>query len=162
MARQKKAAAEAVQAATIQEDAPPVTETATAQETPPTPSEVDPFPRNIRTVNLNGYTIRLNQDRHANEMQIQFGSGQRNDKPSDGVLDLIRSQLVPGELKTRKEREENKDVPWFKFRSDPETGEGSWRLWMRNHPNAAREKAEQVFKDVVDQVAQERGAGRGR
>jgi hypothetical protein len=69
---------------------------------------------------------------------------------------------VPEALQTQKEREEGKPVPWFKFRGDPATGEGSWRMWLRNHPNAAREKAEQVFTAVVDIVAQERGAARER
>lgn len=145
--------------------APPGAEPPRAQEPPPVApaeSEVNSFPRNIRTVDLGGYQIRLNQDQKANEMRIQFGSGQRADKPSDATLDLIRSQRVPEELLTRKEREEGQPVPWFKFRSDPDTGEGSWRMWMRNHSHAARAKAEQVLEAVVQQVAAEREAGRGR
>ena len=148
-----------------------VVETEAAQPTPPAAREasieappadaVNPFPRNVKTVLFpDGYAVRLNQDQGTNEMRIQFGSGQRIDKPSDAVLDIIRRQLVSEELQTRKERDEGHAVPWFKYRSDPDTGEGSWRMWMRNHPYAAREKAEQVFNAVADQIAQERGPGR--
>jgi hypothetical protein len=78
------------------------------------------------------------------------------------VLDVIRSQVVPEELKTQREREEGKDVPWFKFRGDHETGEGSWRMWLRNHPNIAREKAMETFDEVTSMIARELGPARRR
>jgi hypothetical protein len=136
-----------------------------AQEPPPPAAaegDVNPFPKIIRTANFGGYKVFLDQNQAANEMRIQFGSGQRADKPSDAVLDIIRAQRVPDELLTVQERSEGKPVPWFKFKGDPETGEGSWRMWMRNRPNAARTKAEQVFDMVVTRLAAELDAGRGR
>ena len=156
-AAQKPAELESPQAAEPQ-TAPPV------QEAPPAAAEahVNPFPKSLRTAHFDDYAIRLTQDQAANEMRIQFGSGQRADKPSEAVLDLIRRELVPEEFKTVQERSEGKDVQWFKFRSDPETGEGQWRMWMRNRPNIARQKAEQVFDAVVSQVRAELGEGPSR
>jgi DNA-directed RNA polymerase specialized sigma24 family protein len=131
------------------------------QEQPAT--DVNTFPRNIKTVKYpGGYAVSLNHDQRGNEMQIKFGSGQRGDKPSDGVLDIIRSQIVPEHLKTQREREEGKAVTWFRFRSDPETGEGSWRMWLRNHPNIARQKAMDTFDEVTAMIAKELGSGRSR
>jgi hypothetical protein len=164
MARKKAAAQRVEETAEPVAAQPPATpQDATPSQAEPTDAPVDPFPRVVKSVVLSDtYRIRLLQNPATNEMRIQFGSGQRGDKPSDTVLDIIRSQAVPEELMTNKERAEGKPVPWFKFRSDPDTGEGNWRMWLRNHPLAARTKAEEIFEAVVDQVSQERQAQRVR
>lgn len=115
------------------------------------PTEINPFPRVVKVANFGQYSVRLLQDQQSNEMQIRFGDGRPQDKPSDDVLRSIRSHRVPEELKTRKERESNKDVAWFQF----STEKGAWCMWLRNQPHTARVKAEQVFDEVVGLVAQE-------
>jgi hypothetical protein len=144
------------------EEAAAKIEEVTASESPAAPeettappasgvAEVDPFPRVIKRVDFGDYSIRLLQDRENDEMQIRFGEGRRQDKPSDQVLDKIRRHLVPEELKTKKEREEGKDVRWFNFSID----KGQWCMWMRNRPHIARTKAEQVFEEVIEQISSE-------
>ena len=49
----------------------------------------------IRTVNLDGYRVHLLQSQGRDQMQIRFGSGSPDDKPSDTVRDFIKSQEGP-------------------------------------------------------------------
>lgn len=132
-----------------------ITETATAPAEPADPTtaqaEVNPFPRVIKRADFGDYAVRLLQDQKSNEMQIRFGEGRPQDKPADVVLGFIRSHRVPEEFKTRKERDEGKDVPWFQF----STAKGAWCMWMRNQPHVARTKAEQVFDGAVSMISQE-------
>jgi hypothetical protein len=155
----KKAAAQRVEDTSepVAAQTPATPQAEAPSEPQPRAEEVNPFPRVIHTAVINpDYKLRLMQvSGEYPEMRIQFGSGQRGDKPSDAVLDIIRSQVVPEELMTKREREAGQPVPWFKFRTEEETGEGTWRMWMRNHAHTARTKAEEVFNDVVKQVKEE-------
>jgi hypothetical protein len=148
------------QAAQPSQPGQPTTSWAERTQLPHRPEpEENPFPGNLKTAVFGGgYKVRLDQVPGPNpEMRIQFGSGLKADKPSEDVLDIIRNQEVPEKLMTAKEREAGESVAWFKFRGDPETGAGTWRMWMRNHPKAARTKAEQVYDAVVAQIAKEIG-----
>jgi hypothetical protein len=114
-------------------------------------AEINQYPDVIKRADFGAYSVRLIQDRKDNEMQIRFGEGTRRDKPSDAVLDYVRSHLVPEQLKTQKEREEGKPVRWFNF----STEKGRWCAWMRNQPYTTRTKAEQVFDGAVSIISQE-------
>jgi len=85
-------------------------------------------------------------------MQIRFGDGTEKDKPSDDIRDFVKSHKVEIETKTG----EKKEVQLFHWNQD----DRAWGMRIdRERSATARQKAEQVFADVVKLVAQERGAG---
>ena len=175
MAKRKQVAVEETQTAVIEEDPPadakpalagaggPRASVATAavdempeNEQPQRQWRVDPFP--VKTVNLDGYKLQLQESRNSDagwQMQIKFGAGSRDDMPSDAVREFIKSQRLA--VTTR--AGEEKQVQMFHWND-------SDRAWgMRidfNAPATSRQKAERVFKEVVELVAQERGAVRER
>ncbi len=154
MAKRTSAAAEAVQPTRAEEAAPPLPAAEQPKSEPPQRALLaDPFP--IKTVNLDGYKVQLQHSRQANEMQIRFGDGTEKDKPSDEIRDFVKSHKVEIETKTG----EKKEVQLFHWNKD----DRAWGMRIdRDRPATARQKAEQMFEDVVKLVAQERGAGQQR
>ena len=154
MAKRTSTAAKAVQPAPAEEAAPPLP--AAEQPKPGQPSQqflADPFP--IKTVNLDGYKVQLQHSRQSNEMQIRFGDGTEKDKPSDEIRDFVKSHKVEIETKAG----EKKEVQLFHWNKD----DRAWGMRIdREMPATSRQKAEQMFEDVVKLVAQERGAGQQR
>jgi hypothetical protein len=171
MAR-RKAAAEAIQTVTAEEPAMQGTATATAVVEPPQDEpaarqwRTNPYP--VKTVNLEGYRVQLQESRPDKEsrvdpekpsrderwqMQIKFGSGEKQDEPSAEVLDFIKSQTKTVTTREGQETQvqlfhwNKRDQAWG---TEIEYGNGA----------AAREKAREVFDGVVELVAKERGAGR--
>jgi hypothetical protein len=148
MATRKQVAATSMQTDVPQEYAPQEATAATAVMEPPRPEEpvqkfrADPFP--LKTVNLDGYKLQLQENRQARQMQIKFGDGSLNDKPSDAVREFVKAPDGPDGVKFHWKDE---DRAWG-TRIDPEA------------PATSRMKAEQVFKDVVKRVAEEKGVGR--
>jgi hypothetical protein len=116
-------------------------------------ADVNPFPRVIKTANYNGNKVRLIQDQKDNEMQIQFGEGTRQDKPSGAVLTYMHNHLVPTQVHTVNERNEGRDVPGFRFGTE----KGCWCARMRNQPNITRTKAEDAFNGAVRIIGRELG-----
>jgi hypothetical protein len=162
MAKRKQVAVEEAQSAVIEEARPQASAAATAvlempaEERPKREWRTDPFP--IKTVNLDGYKVQLQESRHEGQpwqMQIKFGSGSRDDMPSGAVLDLIKSRKLA--VTTR--AGEEKVVPMFRW-NDTDRAWGAKIDYEA--PATSRQNAEAVFRDVVELVAQERGAGRGR
>ena len=93
----------------LQELAPPRAENAAAapEQTLAEPPQrrllPDPFP--IKTVNVDGHKVQLQQKRQANQMEIKFGDGSKKGKPSDAVRDFIKSQKVT--VKTERVRKKH-------------------------------------------------------
>jgi hypothetical protein len=131
----------------------------------------NPFP--IRTVNLDGYKVQLQESRPEKErpgsenepsrpqkkarweMQIKFGSGAKDEMPSDAVRDFIKSHKL--DVVTREG--EKKQVQLFQWNDN----DRAWGMEIDyNQPKASRDKAQRVFDETVELVAQERGAGRAR
>jgi hypothetical protein len=77
-------------------------------------------------------------------MQIKFGDGSLKDKPSDEIREFVKAPDGPDGVKFHWKDE---DRAWG-TRIDPEA------------PATSRQKAEQVFKEVVKRVAEEKGVGR--
>jgi hypothetical protein len=100
----------------------------------------------IQTMNLDGYKVRLQQSRKYNQMQIKFGEGRTEERPSDQILDFVKAPDGPEGVKFHWNNED--------------------RAWgMRIDTNAtatSRQAAEEVFQEVVKRIAQERGVGRSR
>jgi hypothetical protein len=171
MAR-RKAAAEASQTVTTDEPAIQETTTATAvaaqphDEPPARQWRANPYP--IKTVNVDGYKVQLQESRPDKEsrvdqdkpsrderwqMQIKFGSGDKQDEPSAEVLDFIKSQRKTVTTREGQETQvqlfhwNKRDQAWG---TEIEFGKGG----------AAREMAREVFDAVVELVAKARGAGR--
>ena len=174
MARRKQVAATDQEFTTTGEAAQPAAQTATAVlEAPPEETAIrkwrpNPFP--VRTVNLGGYKLVLQESRPDREsragkekptadelwqMQIKFGSGSKDDMPSPEVLDFIKSQT-----KTVTTREgEEVDVQMFHWNRRDQ----AWGMTIDfGAPRTSRIAAEQVFADVVSMVAAERGVGQER
>jgi len=143
MARRKQATAEAVQLTPVEEPTPQVAETNnSAPEQPPRKFTADPFP--IKTVNLDGYKVQLQENRQSRQMQIKFGDGSLNDKPSDAVREFVKAPEGPDGIRFHWKDE---DRAWG-TRVDPEA------------PATSRDKAKRVFNEVVKRVAEEKGIGR--
>jgi hypothetical protein len=128
----------------------------------------NPFP--LRTVNLGGYKVQLQESRPEKdrpstqnnpslpqkktrwEMQIKFGSGSKDDMPSDAVRDFIKSHKL--DVVTRDGEE--KQVQLFAWNDK----DRAWGMEIDyNQPKASRDKAHRVFDEVVELVTQERGVG---
>jgi hypothetical protein len=166
MARRKQAAAEAVQLTPTEETAPQAAEFEPAAQEQPDGEErarqyrPNPFP--IKTANLDGYKIHLQESRpdesHPDqrrwEMQIRFGDGRIEDRPSDAVIDFIKSHKI--EVKTRNGP---KEVNLFHWNDE----DRAWGMEIAfDAPNTSRRTAEKIYEQVVELAAQERGAGRQR
>src|SRR5262245_31877590 len=98
MAKRKQAAAEAVQLTPTDETAPQAAELDQAApdqpdgDAPARQYRPNPFP--IRTTNLDGYKVRLQESRPEGQpwqMQIKFGDGGLDNRPSDAVIEFIKS-----------------------------------------------------------------------
>lgn len=156
MAKRKQAAAEAIRITPTEDFAPEAAETAQADGEPPARS-YRPNPYSFKTVNVGGSKIRLQESRHEGQpwqMQIKFGDGGLDDRPSDAVIDFIKSHKVTVET-----QEGPKEVNQFRWNDQ----DRAWAMRIDfNAPATSRQKAERVFDTVVELVAQERGAGRGR
>jgi len=162
MAKRNQAAAEAVQITPTQEAAPQALEIVQppaeqpAAEQPQQQFRANPFP--IRTTNLDGYKVVLQErrpDKQSWQMQIKFGEGSKDDMPSDAVRDLIKSHRLQVETKEG----EKKEVQLFHWNDD----DRAWGMRIDfKAPATSRQKAEEVYKEVVNLVAQERGVGRER
>jgi hypothetical protein len=133
-----------------------------------------PNPSPMKDVDLDGYQLRLQESRppkddasvteadagDANrperrrwEIQIEFGDGSRNDMPSEGVLDFIKSHRLKVKTKAGEERE----VPMFHWNDL----DRAWGMGIDYEaPATSRNRASAVFREVVEMVAQERGVGR--
>ncbi len=162
MAKRNQAAAEAVQTTPIQEAAPQAVETVQtpaeqpAADQPQRQFRANPFP--IKTTNLGGQRITLQErrpDGQSWQMQIKFGEGAKDDMPSDAVRDLIKSHRLQVETKEGV----TKEVQLFHWNDD----DRAWGMRIDfKAPATSRQKAEEVYKEVVQLVAQERGVGRER
>jgi hypothetical protein len=171
MARRKQVAVNEDQTTVIEEAAPPayaeagsgeVSATATAvpeipeQEPPARQWRTNPFP--VKTENLEGYKVQLQESRTAGQpwqMQIKFGTGARDDMPSDAVLDFIKSQRQT--VQTREG--EPKEVQMFHWND----ADRAWAMKIDfDAPATSRDAAHRVFNEAVEMVAQERGVGRAR
>jgi hypothetical protein len=156
MARRKQAAAEAVQMTPTEELEPQTTETGQADPDPPARQyRPNPFP--TRSANLDGYKIQLQESRSEGQpwqMQIKFGDGGLDNRPSDAVIDFIKSHKVTVET-----QEGPKEVNQFRWNDQ----DRAWAMRIDfNAPATSRQKAERAFDAVVEMVAQERGVGRER
>jgi hypothetical protein len=131
----------------------------------------NPFP--VKTVNLGGFKVQLQESRperapsgpendHSQpqkkgrwEMQIKFGSGALEDKPSTDVIEYITSHKL--DVTTREG--EPKQVQLFKWNDE----DRAWGMEIDyNNAGASREKAHAVFNETVKLVAAERGVGQSR
>jgi hypothetical protein len=129
----------------------------------------NPFP--IKTIDLGGYKVQLQESRPEKErsgtendparlqkkarweMQIKFGSGAKDEMPSDAVRDFIKSHKL--DVVTRDGEE--KQVQLFQWNDK----DRAWGMEIDyNQPKGSRDKAHRVFNDTVELVARERGVGR--
>jgi hypothetical protein len=126
----------------------------------------NPFP--LKTVNLDGYKVQLQESRPDREsradkgkpsrderwqMQIRFGDGGKQDEPSAAVLEFIKSQTKTVTTREGKETE----VQLFHWNER----DRAWGMEIEFGKGAeSREKTRDVFNRVVELVAEERGAGR--
>ena len=102
----------------------------------------DPFP--IKTVNLDGFKVQLQENRQSRQMQIKFGDGSLKDKPSDEIREFVKAPDGPDGIK-------------FHWKDE----DRAWGTRINAEaPAASRQKAAQVFDEVVKRVAEERGVGR--
>jgi hypothetical protein len=188
MARRKQGAAQPVEFTPIEEAAPHATlptperspgfaqagETATAvleapgEEPPARRWRANSFP--IKTVNLDGYKVQLQESRPEKEsradkdkptrderwqMQIKFGNGSKDDMPPEAVIEFIKSQKKAVTTKEGKETE----VQLFHWNKRDQ----AWGMEIDyNARLTSRLKAEDVFREVVGMVAEERGVSRQR
>lgn len=171
MAR-RKALAEAIQ--TTPTDEPDMQEAATATavaqppQDEPAPRQWRPNPFPVNTKNIDGYKVQLQESRPDKEsrvdqdkptrderwqMQIKFGSGDKQDEPSAAVLDFIKSHT---KTVTTREGQETQ-VQLFHWNKRDQ----AWGMEIEFGNGAvAREKAREVFDGVVERIREERGAGR--
>jgi hypothetical protein len=113
-----------------------------AAERPARKFMADPYPSN--TVDLGGYKLQLQENLQRGQMQIKFGDGSLNDKPSDAIREFVKAPDGPDGVK-------------FHWKDE----DRAWGMRIdQDAPRASRIKAEQVFKEVVKRVAEERGVGR--
>lgn len=163
MAKRKQVVEEAAAEFTPTQEAPPQAAAAAtavlerpAGEPPARQFRADPF--TLKTVNLEGYKVQLQESRKSDagwQMQIKFGSGSRDDMPSDAVLDFIKSQKLA--VTTR--AGEEKEVQMFHWNDN----DRAWGMKIDyDAPATSREKAYRVFNEAVELAAEERGAGRER
>lgn len=187
MARRKQAAAEAVELTPEALTPPPPSENVPPQspenQQPGTPQQeaeqpqrqwrVNPFP--IKTVNLGGYKVQLQESRPEHrpnekyeswEMQIKFGSGSKDDMPPEIVLDYIKSHKLDVETKDGRKTQvqlfnwNDKDRAWGMEIPFAKAEDGKAPDYSK--ANASRAKAAEVFSEAVKLVAHERGVGRQR
>ncbi len=171
---QRKALAEALQTVPTEQTAMQESATATAvaerpQDEPAARQwRANPYP--VKTVNVDGYKVQLQESRPDKEsrvdqdkptrderwqMQIKFGSGDKQDEPSPEVLDFIKSHT---KTVTTKEGQETQ-VQLFHWNKRDQ----AWGMEIEfGNGAAAREKAREVFDGVVELIREERGAGRER
>jgi hypothetical protein len=142
-----------------------------AAEQPARQWRANPYP--VKTVNLDGYKVQLQESRPEKEptgaesdpakprkntrweMQIKFGSGSQDEMPSADVRDYIKSHKL--DVTTREGKE--MQVQLFKWNDENR----AWGMEIDfNAPKGSREKAYEVFNEVVDMVAKERGVSRTR
>jgi hypothetical protein len=161
MARRKQATAEAVQVTPTEVAAPQAAE---IEQTAPDQSDGEaparqyrPNPYPIKTANLDGYKVQLQESRPEGkpwQMQIKFGDGSLDNRPSDAVVDFIKSHKVTVET-----QEGPKEVNQFRWNDQ----DRAWAMRIDyDAPATSRQKAERVFDAVVEMVAEERGVGRAR
>jgi hypothetical protein len=169
MARHKTAAAEAIpteELATQESATAPALAELTQPEQPARQWRTNPYP--IKTVNLDGYKVQLQESRPNREdradkekllrddrwqMQIKFGEGTKQDEPSAAVREFIKSHVKPVTTREGKETQ----VQLFHWNER----DRAWGMEIDfKAPATSRQKAEEVYKDVVNLVAQERGVGR--
>jgi hypothetical protein len=165
MAKRKQAAAEPDHTT-----AEPLTAAQLSEALPPTPpappqladqSKAEEFPQRewranpfaVKTVNLDGYQLQLQESRPEHgpwQMQIKFGSGSREEMPSDGVRDFIKVQR-----KTITTREgEVKDIQAFHWNDENR----AWGTTIEyDQPKTSREASRKVFDEVVKLVAADCG-----
>jgi hypothetical protein len=123
---------------------------APASEALPTQRSVNPLrsdPWVIKTVNIGGYRIRLQERRRSNQMQIKFGEGRPEDEPSASVLNLVTSPK--GSASAKLFNWNSKDQAW------------AMRIARRDHATSRR-LAEQIFTEVVKLVTSEKGTEVGQ
>ena len=170
MAKRKPAAAEAVQLAPDAGTAPQLPEivppqspeapSSAAQQPeagqPPRQWRANPYP--IKTVNLDGYKLQLQESRHEGQpwqMQIKFGSGGKDEMPSDAVRDFIKSHKLDVVTKGG----EAKQIQLFHWNDK----DRAWGMAIDfNAPATSRQKAAEVFKKTVELIAEERGVSQQR
>ena len=172
MARRKQAVAEEIQPITTEEAASPEAATTTAVMDPPNDEpaarqwRANPYP--VKTVNLDGYRVQLQESRPEKEsrvekdkpsrderwqMEIKFGDGGKQDEPSPAVLDFIKSHTKTVTTREGKETQ----VKLFHWNER----DRAWGMEIEYGNGAvSREKAREVFDGVVERVREERGAGR--
>jgi hypothetical protein len=160
MAKRKSAAVEAIEPP-AQEALPPAATSALPEEPPARQYRDNPYP--IKTVNLSdGYKIRLQEYRpdkesHPNErwqMQIKFGGGGLEDRPSDAVIDFLKSHKIKVET-----REGPREINQFRWNDEHR----AWGMAIDyDMPATSRRQAEKIFEQAVDLAAQERGVSRER
>jgi hypothetical protein len=154
--RAKQAAAVAVDVATDTPPAPQISEVIPLQapefshaarirpaaERPARKFMADPYPSH--TVDLEGYKLQLQENLQRGQMQIKFGDGSLNDKPSDAIREFVKAPDGPDGVK-------------FHWKDE----DRAWGMRIdQDAPRASRIKAEQVFKEVVKRVAEDKGIGR--
>jgi hypothetical protein len=162
IAKRKQVAVEEAQTVATLEAPPQTSAAATAvlerpaDEQPARQFRADPFA--LKTINLEGYKVQLQESRNSDagwQMQIKFGDGSKDQMPSDTVRDFIKSQKLAVTTKAGEEKE----VQMFHW-NDADRAWGA-RIDF-NAPATSRENAYRVFNEVVEIVAEERGAGRAR
>jgi hypothetical protein len=122
----------------------------------------NPFP--VKTENLGGYKVQLQESRPERkpgdkpapwEMQIKFGDGSREDMPPDFIRDYVKSHKLDVVTKAG----EAMQVQLFQWNDR----DRAWGMTIDyNAPKTSRNKAEQVFEDVVRMIAEDRGVGQQR
>jgi hypothetical protein len=140
---------------TLAADAAPPPAASTPEEAPTRQFRANPWP--IQTVNLDGYTVKLQEARHEGQpwqMQIKFGDGSLEQRPSDAVVDFIKSHKVRIDTS-----DGPKEINRFRWNDQ----DRAWAMRIEfNEPGASREMAKDVFDQVVELVARERGVSRQR
>jgi hypothetical protein len=105
----------------------------------------DPFV--IKTVDLDGYKVRLQQSRRSTQVQIKLGDGGPEDQPSERVRAILTVPEGPHGNRL------------FNYNSK----DNAWAMRLSKHDRASSyHKAERVFADVVKIIASERGPGATR
>ena len=99
-----------------------------------------PDPHGIETVNIEGYKIQLLRSRQFRQMQLRFGEGLPEDKPSDAVRGLLK----------------NNGFHW-------NTKDHVWTYQLKHgQEHQGHLEAERVFEAVAEMVRAEKGAGPAR
>jgi hypothetical protein len=115
---------------------------------PPKPLLADPFP--FKTVNVGGGQLHLQHSRQSGEYQIRFGDGSRQQMPSGGTRDFIKSHKIKVETK-----DGEKEVQIFHWNDH----DRAWGMRLdRENPETSKQAARNIFAEVVKFVAAERGA----